>query len=298
MNAELYDLIERYLKGTLPDEEKSRLEQNLAQDSYLASEVAEYSKLNQGFQTYKKRNQLKAKLNTIHKEIKSSQNLPRKSQVYSLKVLGRRYFPTMAVAASVAIITVLSTFYIHNYLRLLQQEQTKNFVELSQSIKNTEKQIKKAVNEADNKQPEREASSTATGFVIAANGYLVTNYHVIRGKYDSLRVESMSDHKNYLVEVVESDADLDLAILKIIDKNFKGFARLPYAIASRDFDLGEPVYTLAYPRNDMVFGEGSISARSDNQGDTTKYQVSIPVNPGNSGSPVFDNFGNLVAIVS
>jgi serine protease Do len=48
----------------------------------------------------------------------------------------------------------------------------------------------------------------------------------------------------------------------------------------------------------MVFGEGSVSSYTGFEGDTSAYQISIPVNPGNSGGPLFDNMGNLIGIIS
>ena len=90
----------------------------------------------------------------------------------------------------------------------------------------------------------------------------------------------------------------DLAILRIKDAKFAGFGRLPYTFKSGDADLGERVYTLGYPREDVVYGEGALSARSGFEGDTAFYQVSIPVNPGNSGGPLLDERGNLIGVVS
>ncbi len=58
------------------------------------------------------------------------------------------------------------------------------------------------------------------------------------------------------------------------------------------------MYTLGYPREDVVYGEGALSARSGFEGDTAFYQVSIPVNPGNSGGPLLDEHGNLIGVVS
>ena len=106
------------------------------------------------------------------------------------------------------------------------------------------------------------------------------------------------DRQRYHAEPVYSDVKHDLAILRITDKKFTGFGRLPYAIKSGQADLGERVFTLGYPREEVVYGEGSLSARSGFEGDTAFYQVSIPVNPGNSGGPLLDERGNLIGVVS
>jgi len=58
------------------------------------------------------------------------------------------------------------------------------------------------------------------------------------------------------------------------------------------------VFTMGYPRDEIVYGKGYISAQTGFQGDTVAYQVSIPVNPGNSGAPLMDNEGNIVGIIT
>lgn len=57
-------------------------------------------------------------------------------------------------------------------------------------------------------------------------------------------------------------------------------------------------FALGYPRETIVYSEGNISASSGVEGDTTKFQLSLLVNPGNSGSPVLDDQGNLIGIIS
>ncbi|MFN6091265.1 MAG: trypsin-like peptidase domain-containing protein, partial [Bacteroidota bacterium] len=89
-----------------------------------------------------------------------------------------------------------------------------------------------------------------------------------------------------------------LAMLKVKEDSFPGFKEIPFAIKKSISDPGEKVFTLGFPREDLVFGDGSISSYTGYEGDTTAYQISIPVNPGNSGGPLFDNQGNLIGIIS
>ncbi|RZK90175.1 MAG: serine protease, partial [Hymenobacter sp.] len=128
-----------------------------------------------------------------------------------------------------------------------------------------------------------------------------TSAHVIQGpdfqKADSVLIEGR-DHQRYHAETVYSDVKHDLAILRIKDAKFDGFGKLPYMFKGGQADIGERVYTLGYPREDVVYGEGALSARSGFNGDTAFYQVSIPVNPGNSGGPLLDGQGNLIGVVS
>jgi serine protease Do len=299
MTIDLYEKIEQYLQGKLPENERLLWEENMQNDPELARQVEEHRLLFNSFAVFKERNALRHKLNGLHREIKKAGHIPARTRTYQLGVWSKRYLPTMAVAASVAILTVFSTLFITNHLQNLEQKQNSFYQQLRLEQRRGIESIKNELKAATETAPEPNARYTATGFVIAPNGYLVTNQHVIRNA-DSVYVESMTDHIRYKVQVIHSDERLDLSVLKIVDKKFKGFAALPYTVARKESELGESVYTLAFPRTnmDMVYGDGSISAKSDYQGDTVKYQVSIPVNPGNSGSPVIDAFGNLVGIVS
>jgi hypothetical protein len=65
-----------------------------------------------------------------------------------------------------------------------------------------------------------------------------------------------------------------------------------------DANLAEDVFTLGYPREDVVFGEGAVSALTGYNQNPNSYQVSVPVNPGNSGGPLLNSKGNLVGIIS
>ncbi|MCY1528662.1 hypothetical protein D9M68_637760 [compost metagenome] len=58
------------------------------------------------------------------------------------------------------------------------------------------------------------------------------------------------------------------------------------------------MYTLGYPKDDVVLGDGYVSSKSGINGDTLAYQVAIPVNPGNSGGPLLDNNGNIVGVIN
>ncbi|RZK59119.1 MAG: serine protease [Pedobacter sp.] len=58
------------------------------------------------------------------------------------------------------------------------------------------------------------------------------------------------------------------------------------------------VYTLGYPKDDVVLGDGYVSSKTGLNGDTVAYQVAIPVNPGNSGGPLLDNSGNVVGVIN
>ncbi len=102
--------------------------------------------------------------------------------------------------------------------------------------------------------------------------------------------------------VVASDKDHDISIVRIIDKNFNGFGNVPYSIGKEIPDVGESIFILGYPQvdtmgNEVKVTEGVISASSGYKGDSSMYQISAAVQPGNSGGPLFDEKGSAIGIV-
>ena len=143
---------------------------------------------------------------------------------------------------------------------------------------------------------------SGTGYAIG-NGYIVTNNHVADGaKTISLKGVKGDMNTGYNAEVIATDKTNDIAILKITDPNFKGFGTIPYAVQQRMAEVGEDVFVLGYPLtqalgNEIKLTNGIVSSRTGFQGDISTYQMSAPVQPGNSGGPMFDSKGNVIGIV-
>ena len=148
----------------------------------------------------------------------------------------------------------------------------------------------------------QKAEWTGSGFAIA-NGYIATNYHVINGaKRISVRGINGDIDTSYKGYVVASDREHDIAIIQIIDKKFDGFDDFPYSIGQSITDAGESIFVLGYPLtqtmgNDCKLTDGIISATSGYKGDQSMFQISAPVQPGNSGGPLFDSEGNIIGII-
>lgn len=148
----------------------------------------------------------------------------------------------------------------------------------------------------------RQAEWTGTGFALA-DGYIATNYHVTNGA-KNIWVKGINGdiEKSYKGIVVASDKAHDLAIIKIFDSNFKTFGKIPYGFGKTSANVGEDVFVLGYPLtttmgNEVKVTNGIISSSSGYRGDDSMYQISAPVQPGNSGGPLFDNEGNVVGVV-
>jgi S1-C subfamily serine protease len=141
---------------------------------------------------------------------------------------------------------------------------------------------------------------SGTGFFIDRNGYIATNHHVIE---NAKEIQININNKSYLAKVVISDERSDLAILKIIDNSFVPLTSINYNFNEEISEVGNSVFALGFPLTqymgeEIKFTDGKINAKSGYKGDISTYQISVPIQPGNSGGPLFDNSGTLVGITS
>jgi S1-C subfamily serine protease len=135
--------------------------------------------------------------------------------------------------------------------------------------------------------------ANGSGFFITGDGYLLTNFHVVK---DAKLVKVKMGSDVYPAEIIKTDMDNDLALLKVSGQ-FK-----PLPISRDDAQLGEAVFTIGFP--DIVlqgiqpkYTDGKISSLAGIKDDPKDYQISVPVQPGNSGGPLVDMSGNVVGIV-
>ena len=137
--------------------------------------------------------------------------------------------------------------------------------------------------------------ASGTGFFVTDDGYLISNNHVVK---DAVRVCLRTSAGLIDAKVVQVDADNDLALLKAEGK----FSPLPI-VASGAVKLGGTVATVGFPNIEMQgfspkLTKGEISSLNGVQDDPRYFQISVPVQPGNSGSALVDAHGNVVGIVS
>lgn len=164
-----------------------------------------------------------------------------------------------------------------------------------------ESEIQRRQQELDKKAEPTDWSGS--GFALN-NGYICTNYHVVEGAKSIDIFGVQGDFTvSYSAKIVATDKFNDLALLQIDDTKFKGFGAIPYKIKTSMAEVGENIFVLGYPMTTTMGDEikltnGIISSRTGFQGDVSLYQISAPIQPGNSGGPLFDNYGNLIGIVS
>lgn len=144
---------------------------------------------------------------------------------------------------------------------------------------------------------------TGTGFAINEK-YIATNYHVVENAQKIWVVGVGGDsNTKYKGTIVTTDKKSDLAIIKITDSRFKTLGIIPYQIVTNQAEMGENIFVLGYPLieamgDNIKLTTGIVSSKTGYQGDISTYQISAPIQPGNSGGPLFNNRGNVIGIVN
>jgi len=138
-------------------------------------------------------------------------------------------------------------------------------------------------------------AENGTGFFITEDGYLISNYHVIK---DATQIRLITTDGIIQAEIVEVDTINDLALLKVAGR----FSALPIA-NSRGVKLGSTVVTVGFPNPDIQgfspkFAKGDIASLAGGADEPRYFQISVPVQPGNSGGALVDEHGNVVGVVS
>jgi len=136
---------------------------------------------------------------------------------------------------------------------------------------------------------------TGSGFLVTQDGYLLTNHHVVE---KGNRFLIKTDEGGFKAELIKSSRENDLALLKVTGL----FAPMRITDSSKA-RLGQEVFTVGFP-NISIQGlspkltQGSISSTSGMEDDPRFFQISVPVQPGNSGGALCDKHGNVVGIIS
>jgi serine protease Do len=292
-DKELLDMMERYLSGEMTREERARFENLRSGDAEVNDKFTEHKLFVGMIKQYGERLELERRLDAIHEEI-DVQALEDELTVHPSWIvrLWRNHHSKIAVAASITIFASLSTLFFTGYLA----NRENNYEVLGIKVKQLEKSQHKLSSRINQLGVNRNTTNpSGTGFALSTDGYILTDYHVVKDA-DSVYVQS-ADGKSYKAKVIHTEVQSDVAILQISDPAFKPLAPIPYSFKKAEADMGENVFTVGYPADAMVLGMGYLSAGSGYQGDSTSYQVSIPLNPGNSGGPLLDNRGDVIGIV-
>jgi len=144
---------------------------------------------------------------------------------------------------------------------------------------------------------------SGSGFIIHNDGFIVTNYHIIEGT-ENIDVYFPIKDIQYKAKVFIKDINNDIALLKINDSRFvKEIINIPFGLgSSSDIKVGQEVFTIGFPMGDILGKSAKLSTGVVNSimgilDDPTLIQISNPIQPGNSGSPLFNKNGEVIGIV-
>ena len=296
----LLETIERYLSGEMTLQEKAFFEDLRKSNPEIDQSVVEHTYFLHGLEKYGAAKSFKHTLLEVESKLMEEGVIrePKLTGTGRVVQLWNKYKRNMAVAASIAGFISLITLGL--MIPLTKKYSNEGIQTLVKELNKTNREVSKLKTKnslpSASTKPEPKVDFRGTGFLIDGKGYLVTNAHVI-SKMKNIYVEN-NKGEYFSASSIYTDNNVDLAILKINDTAYKTITNLPYSIKRANSDLGEQFFTLGFPRNEIVYGEGYVSAKSGNDGDSTAYQLTVSANPGNSGGPVINRNGEIIGIIT
>jgi len=301
---QLIEAVERYIRGEMKTDERVYFEQLRKTNPEVDQMVVEHTLFIHQMNEVGELRKFKSTLNEVHTDLaeKGLINSDRLKGNAKVVYLWKKYKRVAAIAASIAGITTLTiSLLVWSLSPKIESSQVKQLVNEVKVLKDKNKELDNRIKDVDNKSEKKQIVNptyryNGTGFMIDSKGYLVTNAHVVRNA--KTVVVQNKKGENFNARVVFTDFAKDLVILKIEDDSFKTLTSIPYGISKSATDLAEPIFTLGYPRNEIVYGQGYLSAKTGLNGDSLSCQISIAANPGNSGGPVLNHNGEVIGVLS
>lgn len=284
----IWSLAEAFVAGTLADADYAALQARIEADQAFAAAFHESVNLLRSLQGSGNQARFKNMLHEVAAEAQATRTIP----------LRQHYLRTAAVAAGIALITSVGTYWGFNSVNKKSISQYSVLSRDIENIKRSQNALIQNINKSNKPAPPPSpAKYTGTGFAITNDGYLATNYHVTDGA-DSVYIQN-HDGDYFKASVVAYDPQTDIAILKVDDENFRfGKGEVPYTFSKSKAGLGARIYTLGFPEDEIIYNEGYVSAKNGFEEDSMQYRLQLPADPGQSGSPVLDIHGNVLAIVT
>jgi serine protease Do len=290
----ILESIERYIRGEMLPEERKFFEELRKSNPGVDQMVVEHTVFLHLMEKYGDRKNVKSTLQDVHNDLFETGQIRQTKETRVVR-LWLKYRKVIAVAASIACITALSISGITSYYA--PRRPNTQIQDLSRKVSILQKSINDKFNKIQVKVPvEADFKLGGTGFMIDPRGYIVTNAHVIGNS--TVVIVQNNKGQEFKTKIAYISATADLAFLKIVDSDYKSSAVLPYSISKGNIELGEAIFTLGYPRDEIVYGEGYLSAKTGYRGDTLACQIAVAANPGNSGGPVLDKNGEVIGVLS
>jgi len=290
------DTFDNYIYNRLSTEERTAFENRLQQDAVFSSAFNDHKKLLETLEKEAKQESIKKKLIGIHKEIFGENT--KIISMFRENTFAQRHGRTIAVAASTALIAVLATVAALSTGGDLLKQQNNEILELKRNVmelKYSNDGIVEGITKKKTKAVYAPANLEGSAFALNNKGFIVTSYHMVK-LADSVFIQNEMTERSH-AKIIFTDPTIDLAVLKLDNAAISKNWQVPYSLKKGLAEIGEKVFTLGFPRTEVVYGEGALSSMNGYSGDTSMYQISIPVNPGNSGGPLLDEQANVIGVI-
>lgn len=296
----LLDSVERYLNGEMGDEEKAGFEHLRKTSPEVDQMVVEHSMFLAQMESFAQNREMKHQLHMIHDTLVQAGDISENTVVTGGKVVTfwKKYIKLTAVAATIAGFTAVAMSVLVTYLSPVPNKTELQMLNKKlEQIQKTQHVQGNQIIEIKSKVPVDERPTIGgTSFLIDQKGYLATNAHVVKGSSTILVVNNRG--QEFKTKIAYMDLEKDIAILQINDADFTPVSALPYSFKRNNSDLGEQVFTLGFPKEEIVYNEGYLSSKNGYKGDTISFQLAVSANPGNSGGPVLNKSGEVIGILS
>jgi len=308
-DIQLLEAVERYIRGEMKPDERVYFEQLRKTNPEVDQLVVEHTLFIHQMNELGELRKFKSTLNEVHTDLaeKGAINSDRLQGKSKIVYLWKPYKRVATIAASIAGITTITISLLvwsvtpkvpQDEVQKLKREldnQKKETSKISRDLNTVKNQVDKTIVDKPKITPIN-YEYAGTSFLIDSKGYLVTNAHVVNGA-KNIAVQKPNG-KELNAEVVFIDTQRDIAILKIKDLGYKPAGSIPYSISKSSAELAAPIFTLGYPKDDIVYNEGYLSSKRGNHGDTLSCQIAIEANPGNSGSPILNKNGEVIGVLN
>ena len=293
-----------YFKDGLSAVEKFDFENKIKSDPKLSKDIDDYRSVLEGIKVFSTQKELKEKLNSIHSELNIKELDANANETEKNVNMNNNKSLVLPLLLSGLIAVVVSFGFLKLWGQSTPQKSEINISE--QSINSAQAEI---LDTTSKKEPVLIATNSAIGsalekgsigssLAISRSGLFVTSYSLLKEARSIHLISKSPNVVDYKAEIISSDVESDIAILKIKDPIFKELGYIPYKIATIETGLGQDVYTLGFPADNIKYAQGAVTAKNAQFNDSIRYELSIPATTGFYGAPIFSANGNLVGFMS
>lgn len=303
-------LFDAYLSGVLSAEEKHSFETALRSDKRLQHEFMQYKQLLDEIREGAEYADIRSQLNAIHNQ----PGITRKNFFLTPQF----YVPLSLVAGFSLLLLVLNPFVRegnetadnsdYRYLKNEESSAVQNEVAETEVMDSCSEMVTEelvpgnySVDRYMAREPsylkERNTTPSGTAFIVSPDGYFLTSKHLVQ-ENSTVILQQKDLGLTFEADVIYLDSLADFAILSCHPDIANQFGRIPFRFGKNIPDLGDEVFTLGFPKKEIVYNKGVVSSETGYKSDSLSFEISLPSNPGYSGAPLFTYNGELIGIIN